>query len=322
MLINRRALGLVGITTHWIDENGEVADLGAKVGRLGEEVGEFAIHTMGWIRCTTIGGFEEFCFDSRSVQVGALDALMVRLTAPPMTAPSTAGPSTAAPGTAPLRCIEVTSAFGTTRISDDRPDRLISLVRKCREIADPGTPQDAIRRGRMEASALDGLGDDLATRLIAAWRESGGTLGEPVSTLLSDEGLRRSLKVMVPHGETFRLHSYKGSPNTPWDRSTWRRFEGATLDQVVPDRGMVESVKASTRSALDAGEPVIERCEGMIIASDGLKELEWYRISVPVDLPGDFPGDHRGDHRSEGGTAGGKGVIALLAPVPKRHRAA
>lgn len=320
MLVNGRALGLVGIATHWIDENGDVADLGARVGRLGDDVSDFAIQTMGWIRCTSIGAFEEFSFDSRSVRVAALDALIERLTAaplpappmavPPVSAPPASPPPTGATASAHLRCVEVTSGFGTTRISDDRPDRLVSLVRKCKEVANPQTPQDAIRRGRMEPSALDALGDDLTTRLIAAWKDSGGALGEPVSSLLAEEGLSRSLKVMVPQGDTFRLVSYKGSPNAPWDPSLWQRFAGATLDEVVPDRGMVESVKASTRSALDAREPVIEFCEGVIIASDGLKELEWYRISVPVDLPGDWR------------EAGGKGVIALLAPIPKRHRAA
>lgn len=67
MFINGRTTGLIGITTQWIDESGRVADLAAKLGRLGEDVSEFAIHTMGWIRCTTIGAFEEYAFDARSV---------------------------------------------------------------------------------------------------------------------------------------------------------------------------------------------------------------------------------------------------------------
>lgn len=300
MLISGRAPGLIGITTQWIDEGGEITDLAVKLGRLGEDVSEFAIHTMGWIRCTSIGAFEEYSFDTRSVHLGSLNALLRRLTAAPSGGTETPR----------LRCIEVTTGFGTTKISDDRPSRLVSLVRKCMEIADPRTPQDAIRRARMEMSALTSLRDDLATNLIHAWRDAGGVLRAPVSELLSDQGIRRSIKVMVPHDDTFRLLSYKGSPNAPWDPATWRGFEGATLDQVVPDRGMIESVKASTRSALAAREPLIELCEGMVLASDGLKELEWYRISVPVDLPG------------HGQDAAGRGVIALLSPVPQGNRAA
>ncbi|MDF1790872.1 MAG: hypothetical protein P1U88_03135 [Thalassobaculaceae bacterium] len=300
MFNGSRITGLIGITTHWIDESGQVADLAAKLGRLGEDVSEFAIHTMGWIRCTTIGAFEEYSFDTRSVRIGALDTLLHRLT----------HEEAQTSDSLRLRCIEVTTPLGTTKISDDRPSRLISLVLKCMEIADPRSPQDSIRRGRLDVASLTSLGDPVANKLIAAWRESSGALGAPVSEFLADRGIERSIKVMVPHGETFRLLSYKGSPNAPWDPATWRGFQGGTLDQVVPDRGMIESVKASTRSALDAREPVVEHCEGVVLASDGLKEFEWYRISVPVDLP-----------KSRFQPAG-QAVIALLTPLPQARRAA
>lgn len=300
MLIEGRAPGLIGISNQWIDEVGNSADLALKLGRLGEDVSEFAIHTMGWIRCTTIGAFEEYSFDTRSVHLASLEALLHRLTAPPT------GPIESPR----LRCIEVTTRLGTTKISDDRPSRLISLVRKCMEIADPRTPQDAIHRRRMEMSALAGISDDLASGLIGAWRDAGGVLRAPVWNLLTDKALQRSVKMMVPHGDTFRLVRYKGSPNAPWDQATWRSFEGGTLDQVVPDRGMIESVKASTRSALAARDPLIELCEGVIIASDGLKELQWYRITLPVEIPGNR------------GRASSRGVIALLSPVPQSKRAA
>jgi hypothetical protein len=300
MLSAVRKTGLIGITTQWIDESGQVADLAAKLGRLGEDVSDFALHTMGWIRCTSIGAFEEYAFDTRSVHLASLQTLLDRLTVDD--APRALGMR--------LRCIEVTTAFGTTKISDDHPSRLVSLVLKCMEIADPRSPQDSIRRGRMELSALPSLGDEVANRLIAAWRASGGTLRAPISELIADAGLNRSIKIMVPQGETFRFLRYKGSPNAPWDKATWRGFEGGTIDQVVPDRGMIESVKASTRSALATKQPVIERCEGVVLASDGLKEFAWYRISVPVDLP-----------KSPFETAD-QGVIALLAPVPGGRNAA
>lgn len=300
MFNSGRTSGLIGITTQWIDDDGQVADLAEKLGRLGEDVSEFAIHTMGWIRCTTIGAFEEYSFDTRSVHLSALNTLLDRLTADPMTAPESLR----------LRCIEVTTTFGTTKISDDRPNRLISLVLKCMELANPRTPQDSIRRGRMDLSTLTSLGDDVANRLIAAWRDAGGVLDSRVSDVLADEGLKRSIKVMVPYGDTFRLLSYKGSPTGPWDAATWRSFEGGTLDQVVPDRGMIESVKASTRSALYAREPVVELCEGIVLASGGLKEFAWYRTSIPVE----FPKTHF--------DASGQGVIALLTRIPQSRHAA
>ena len=300
MFNSGRTTGLIGITTQWIDETGQVADLAAKLGRLGEDVSEFAIHTMGWIRCTTIGAFEEYSFDARSVHTQALTALLQRLV------------SETAPETTRLRCIEVTTARGTTKISDDRPDRMVSLVLKCMEIVNPRAPKDSIRRGRMDHNAIASLDDPVAARLIAAWKASGATLRSPILDVMADPGINRSIKVMIPHGETFRLMHYHGSPNAPWDRATWRGFEGGTLDQVVPDRGMIESVKASTRAALDLRQPLVEFCEGVVLASDGLKEFQWYRISLPVDLPG-YSAEHGGS---------GQGVIALLSPVPKTKKAA
>jgi hypothetical protein len=300
MFINGRTTGLIGITTQWIDESGRVADLAAKLGRLGEDVSEFAIHTMGWIRCTTIGAFEEYAFDARSVHSQALNALLHRLV------------SDTAPDATRLRCIEVTTARGTTKISDDRPDRMVSLVLKCMEIVNPRAPQDSIRRGRMDHSAIDSLDDPVAARMIAAWKASGATLRSPILDVMTDPSINRGIKVMIPHGDTFRLMRYHGSPNGPWDRATWRGFEGGTLDHVVPDRGMIESVKASTRAALDLREPLVEFCEGVILASEGLKEFQWYRISLPVELPAGT---------AEYGGAG-QGVIALLSPVPQTRQAA
>ncbi|WP_156907249.1 hypothetical protein [Thalassobaculum salexigens] len=300
MINSSRTTGLIGITTQWIDESGRVADLAAKLGRLGEDVSEFAIHTMGWIRCTSIGAFEEYSFDARSVHTQALTTLLDRLV------------SDTTPSTTRLRCIEVTTARGTTKISDDRPDRMVSLVLKCMEIVNPRAPKDSIRRGRMDSSGIAALDDPVAARLIAAWKASGATLRAPILDLMTDPSINRGIKVMVPHGETFRLMRYHGSPNAPWDPATWRAFEGGTLDQVVPDRGMIESVKASTRTALAIREPLVEFCEGVILASQGLKEFQWYRISLPVDVPTNTAGF--GD--------AGQGVLVLLSPVPQTRQAA
>ena len=301
MFSNGHGTGLIGITTRWIDDSGNGADLAAKLGRLGEDVSDFAIHTMGWIRCTAIGAFEEYSFDARSVHVKGLTALLHRLV-----------DAQAAEATR-LRCIEVTTSRGTTKISDDRPDRMISLVLKCMEIANPRAPRDSIRRGRMDNAALLSLQDPVVARLIAAWQASGAALRSPILELMTDAGINRGIKVMVPQGETFQLMRYHGSPNAPWDPATWRGFEGGTLDQVIPDRGMIESVQASTRTALSLNEPLVEFCEGVILASDGLKEYQWYRISLPVDLPA--------DRRSRFGD-GGRGVLALLSPIPRSREAA
>ena len=301
MFSNGQTTGLIGISTRWIDEDGNPADLAEKLGRLGEDVSDFAIHTMGWIRCTTIGAFEEYSFDARSVHLNGLAGLLKRLTG---------GDGSKATR---LRCIEVTTARGTTKISDDRPDRMVSLVLKCMEIANPRAPRDSIRRGRMDRAALHSLDDPVAARLIAVWQESGAYLRSPLLDVMSDAGINRGIKVMVPQGETFQFMRYQGSPNAPWDRATWRGFEGGTLDQVIPDRGMIESVKASTRTALSLKEPLVEFCEGVILASDGLKEYQWYRISLPVDLP-------LGSRAGYGDA--GQGVLVLLSPIPQNRKAA
>lgn len=292
--------GLVEIGTQWIDEDGNDVDLASRFGRLGSDVADFAVHTMGWVRCTSVGTFKEYGFDARSAKLGALSELLRRLTSETVIGDDDRR----------LCCVEVTTTFGTTRIADDRPGRLVSLVTKCMEMADPSSPRDSINRSRLSMQDLPTLNDRVANQLIAAWRENGGVFSNDVADLVNNERLQRSLKVMVPHGDTFRFVTYSGSPNAPWDRATWRGFAGGSIDQVVPDRGMIESVKASTRAALDLKEPVLELCEGVVLASDGLKEFSWYRISIPVDLPPSVAG------------SSDKAVIALLAPRPRLNSAA
>lgn len=70
------------VSTRWIGRDGGDEDLKARVGRLGDDVSVFAVHTLGWIQLLEIARFLEVRLDPRATSaaaVAALDALLYRI---------------------------------------------------------------------------------------------------------------------------------------------------------------------------------------------------------------------------------------------------
>ena len=95
---------------------------------------------------------------------------------------------------------------------------------------------------------------------------------------------------MIPTGSTFRFDRYRSSRTGPWDQKIWDRFVGQVISDVVPDPLLVKSITQSGEIAMRSGTPRLERCRGPVLATDGLRNFAWYRLSLPVWRLGDDTG--------------------------------
>lgn len=275
--------GLVSIVTEWIDYNGDDGDLQRIARGLSSEISHFAIHSMGWIRRVRIGNVHEYTFDTRSVDIGALQRL----------AHDIRKNGYLPPWKAPVVSIAVHSEQGVYQASDTHPGRLLSLVLKCMEVVKPQLTLDVINRQRLNANGIDALPDLTVSNVMTAWRADQKTMGENVSRIFSRPDYHnprsaQSIKLLSPRGDSFVFEKYIASPSktlAPWSSERSRNFEGKLIDAVVPDIGTAQSVIKSSFLALEAREPVLELCGGMILSSSGFREYCWHRVSLPIDMP-------------------------------------
>ena len=77
---------------------------------------------------------------------------------------------------------------------------------------------------------------------------------------------------------------------------------GQVISDVVPDPLLVKSITQSGEIAMRSGTPRLERCRGPVLATDGLRNFAWYRLSLPVWRLGDDTG--RTPH----------GILVVLSP--------
>jgi len=70
---------LTEISTSWIDGDGQTADLAVRVGRLGEEVSEFALRTLGWVRMVRFGQFLDIDFVPETVRPQAVHGMLAHI---------------------------------------------------------------------------------------------------------------------------------------------------------------------------------------------------------------------------------------------------
>jgi hypothetical protein len=114
----------------------------------------------------------------------------------------------------------------------------------------------------------------------------------------------RTKLLVVDANEDLRIARYAPGRVQVWDDRVNRAMEGSRLID-VPDRGLGLSVQRDLRAVQRRREPVLHRCNGVVLARDGLQVVQWSRLTVPL-----FSRTH-GDDR----------VSALLSTCDVEHAA-
>lgn len=264
------------ILTHWIDGTGAFADLKARVGRLGDDVAAYALHTLGWVRVVQISRYSEFSFDSRSIRVAALEAAIELI-----------GRQARFEGHQLVR-VEVFDGRNWLHHTSSNVDELVAFTRHFgNQAAATESPTPVLNQVPYSIDRVWTMGDPQVRSLAEAWRQSGGRLTAALETAMSRDCPDRCIKIMVPSGPTFRFDRYRNSRTGPWDRDVWNRFQGETIQEAVPDPNLAKSVAQSGEFVLRSRLPRLERCRGPVLASEGVRDFAWYRLSLPVWQPGD-----------------------------------
>lgn len=289
---------LATIATRWIDGSGAFADMEARLGRMGDDVAAYALHTLGWVRIIQISRYSELGFDARTVRDAAVEAAI-----------EIVGRQSRADGHRLLR-IEVFDGCEWLHQTGSEAKPLIAFIRHSRaQIAgDGGTA--ILHQVPYSFDRIWALGDPQVRAVAAAWRAAGGRMTAELDVAIARDCPDRSVKVMVPDGNSFRLDRYRSSRTGPWDRTVWNRFLGHTLHSVVPDPMLSSSVTKSGDLVLRTRTPRLERCRGPVLASAGPRDFAWYRLSLPVWKPGDSS------------DAAPHGVLTVLSPDWREDEAA
>jgi len=273
---------LASVNTRWIDENGEVADLLARVGRLGDDVRTFALHTMGWIRVQEIVRFREIEFDPRIASPAAIRGLVAMITqlhsedsrwvvqASVYTGRSWVHHCEHDVGRL-VEWIEGMSALGSTR----------PVVPSALDVIDMGEPNATRDR------------DPILTAVMDAWRSNEGRISwsptDPFVRMPWGERPGTNVKVLLREeaSRAIVFGSYFPARTSLWSEGTVRRFHHARVLEQVPDRALAAKVVQSADLTLDRNRPRSERLKGLVRRSDGdVVHMDWMRVSFPALFDG------------------------------------
>jgi len=276
---------VAAVKTYWIDERGRPAELLERVGRLGDDVATFAVHTMGWVRVQEIVRYWEIELDPRAVQPASIATLcdMVRQFG-----------RHGSPWLARVRAYNgvdwlSSSTVGSTAQSADELVAWIEAV--VRFGRDPQIPcaLDVTDLGEPDLGRR--TDDPMLDEIASAWR---GTRGE-ISSTPADPFMHmrwaplpcRSVKVLVRDTPSAALvfASYFPASTEFWTEGTVRRFRFGRVSEEVPDRALAANVIASAEATLISRRPRSERVRGLVRRSDAsVVHADWERISLPACL--------------------------------------
>ena len=91
----------------------------------------------------------------------------------------------------------------------------------------------------------------------------------------------RTKLLILDENEEMRIARYAPGQVHVWDDQVHEAMEGSRLVD-VPDRGLGLSVQRDLRAVQHRREPVLHRCNGIILGSDGLQMVQWSRLTVPL----------------------------------------
>jgi hypothetical protein len=270
------------VNTRWIDEDGNEGDLLARVGRFGEDVRTFAIHTMGWIRIQEIVRFREIEFDPRIASPAAVRALIALITQLHSEDSRWIVNASIYTGETWLNHTEhdvgrLTAWIeGMAALGRERP-----LVPSALDVIDLGEPGAAKAQDPMLVSVMD------------AWRANEQRISfsptDPFMQMPWGERPGRNVKVLLREdvSRAIVFGTYFPARTSLWSEGTVRRFQHARVLEQVPDRALAAKVVQSAEATLDRNRPRSERLKGLVRRSDqSIVHMDWMRVSLPAYFDG------------------------------------
>jgi hypothetical protein len=268
---------LTPVRTIWIDETGVQADLRVRVGRLGDDIRSFAIHSLGWIRLCEMARFREIEFDPAATHAAAVRGLISRLRAdgrdetPWIT-----------------RAASYTGREWLVHQSVDLED-LIDWIERVHEFSLTPMIPSAIRVERLDDTAIYGDRDPIFLGVMEAWKGQSGGIDCSVTSPWVNQPWGRaagvSVKVLVrdPAAASFVIMAYQPSLTTLWSTNQLDHFRYARITEQLPDRALASDVVRSAERALATRRPLAEMCHGPVRRSDGRVEfVDWKRVIAPA----------------------------------------
>jgi hypothetical protein len=274
------------VNTYWIDEEGREADLYARVGRRGDDVATFALHTMGWVRLQEIVRYWEIEFDPRATQPAAIASLcdLVRRLS-----------TRSSPWMATVRVFNgadwlIHSTFGS---GSDEADKLIGWIEAVAHFGWVPRVPSGLGVFDLGEPNLNRIDDSMLSEIAAAWQSARGEIRssaeDPFMNMRWAPLPRRSVKVLVRDvpSKALVFASYFPACTELWAERTVRRFRYGRVVEEVPDRALAAKVIESAETTLAQGRPRAERLKGLVQKSDAsVVHVDWERISLPARLDG------------------------------------
>lgn len=268
-------MAVVEVTTRWLDERGEEADLKAKVGRLGDDVRLFALHTLGWIRIGAISRWYEFEFDPRAARPATVLGLI-----------AFAGEISRFERPWVVKANAYTGQSWVSIVcSDQESDRLVDWIKFMAEFGqEPPAVPSALQVSELSASMIERDGDPVLCGILGRWRETSGRLDFEELVLAGQPRAGSNVKALrVASDGSLVFSAYRPSTTALWAPSTFGRFLHSRVIEAVPDRALAQQVVRSAIQTLAGGRPRAERFTGPCQRSDGsVEELDWMRVSLPI----------------------------------------
>jgi hypothetical protein len=262
---------LIGISTEWIDQDGQLADVAVRVGRLGEDVSEFALTTLGWIRFVRFGEFLDIEFVADTVKPAALQGLFSLIDA------------SASSGLV-LWNITARSSQRDDVLSTGSPSMLKRFVRKVlfgvnRPIEDNAV---TLERSCVDLPATSKRLHPMFRDLINTWNERSFVGGHDHFQELLRRWSGKSVKLMrVDSTGSMGMAHYSMGPSGPWDAQVRSGLQQQSL-AVVPDKELADAVADAASASIRTATPTLERWTGPLLTSQGVKHYDWYRLTLPV----------------------------------------
>lgn len=270
---------IAGLGSRWIDGNGGEGDLKRTVGRLGDDIRLFALHTLGWIHVQQVLRYIEIEFDPRATHPASIAGLlrMVR------------GRERASS----LSFVKASAYTGrswvTYTCTEREIDSLAAWIWAVAEFGGGPSIPSAITVSDLPDQMIANDSDPVLHCVLDTWRDAGGRLdpGSPTPwTMGSCSGPRpgSNLKVLRRDRDAQIVFSaYQPSLTPLWEPAVFGRFVDARVMECVPDRALAQHVVRSALRTLAAGQPRAERFAGPCLRSDGtVEDLDWMRISLPT----------------------------------------
>ncbi|MEQ9329899.1 hypothetical protein [Thalassobaculum sp.] len=285
------------VHTRWIGRDGRDEDLKSRVGRLGDDVSVFAIHTLGWIQVLEIARFLEIRFDPRATgpaAIAALDGLLYSLE------------RSETPWLVKMHVFNGKTWIETT---DTDAARLSRFVHDCVSFCERPDVPSALRTEILGDGEFRHLADPLIDRISAAWRGHGGRIDHELMAEVGSGTYGNVKMLTLLDDNRLVFNHYRASITGPWDNATWASFSGRDVRQAVPDRALADAVDRSARRVLAGAAPMLEHWSGPILTSKGAAMYDWLRASFPVQL------------RDGRGRDGGTTVLVVCVPSRTAYRA-